>query len=456
MRHDPSRRAVLRAGAIGAAALLRPVSLRANTAVRPRVIVIGAGMSGLAAARRLADAGLDVTVLEARTRIGGRIATDRSLGLSVELGANWIHGLTGNPLVGLAQEAGAKLFVTDSDDRLAAFRPGGRAIADRDLDMAESRYKKVLRSIDDRLEESADLPLETVLRKADAEILAEPLLAWVMSNETESDVGAAAAEISAYWFDEDGEFPGREAILPDGYDALPALLARGLRISLGAAVTRIARTGGGMRVETAAGSHEADYVVSSLPLGVLKAGAVGFDPPLPEPQRRAITAIGIGTVARAAIGFADVVWPKAAHFLGYVARQRGRWPLAFNHVAATGAPILTAVACGPYAATVDGLSEAEAKTDLADALADTLGRKLPAATGFARSNWSADPFARGAYSVAAPGTLPGHFAALAEPVAGRLFHTGEHTDFTYHGTVHGAYLAGLRSARDVLRQLGRS
>ncbi|NJR13526.1 MAG: FAD-dependent oxidoreductase, partial [Phyllobacteriaceae bacterium] len=99
----------------GTTALASTALIGRAGAAAPDVIVIGAGISGLAAARALSQAGKSVMVLEARDRIGGRIHTDRSLGFAAELGANWIHGADGNPLTALAQASGTQTLPFDHD-----------------------------------------------------------------------------------------------------------------------------------------------------------------------------------------------------------------------------------------------------------------------------------------------------------------------------------------------------
>ena len=448
MRRDFSRRNLL----IGAGATfgLGLAPLPAAATGRPKVIVIGAGVSGLAAARLLVDAGSEVVVIEARDRSGGRLHTDRSLGTPVEMGANWIHGTEKNPVTALARAAGAKTFVTDSDDRMEVFRPGGKSVPDDELEAAEVRYQRLLDRIDDDIDENADIALGRAIEARDPAFLRDPLLGWVMTDETESDQGAPADAISAYWFDEDSAFEGPEVVLPGGYDAILAPLAKGLDIRLKTPVTRVSRVADGVVVESTAGRFEADHVVCSLPLGVLKAGNVVFDPPLPAPHADAIRRMGMGTVTRASIEFAEGFWPTEPHYFGHVAATRGRWPTILNHRAITGRNILSAIATGPYAVLADTMTPEALKADLLAALADLFGRKLPEPTGFVVSNWSRDAFAGGAYSVIAPGSTPADFATLAKGIDNRLFLTGEHTDFAHHATVHGAYLSGLRSAKAIL------
>lgn len=448
MRRDLSRRNLL----IGAGATLGLglAPLPAVATGRPKVIVIGAGISGLTAARHLVDAGSEVVVLEARDRLGGRLHTDRSLSTPVEMGANWIHGTEKNPVAALAQSVGARTFATDSDDRMEVFRPGGKSVPDRELDAAEARYQRLLDRVDGDIAETADVSLQAAIEARDPAFLRDPLLNWVLTDETESDQGASADAISAYWFDEDSAFEGPEVVLPSGYDALLAPLAKGLDIRLKTPVTRVSRVADGVVVESTAGRFEADHVVCSLPLGVLKAGAVAFDPPLPAAHAEAIRRIGMGTLTRASLEFAEGFWPREPHYFGYVGSTRGRWPQVLNHKAITGRNILSAVATGPYAAVADAMTSEALKADLLAALSDLFGRKMPEPTGFVVSNWSRDAFAGGAYSVIAPGSTPADFATLAKGIDNRLFLTGEHTDFAHHATVHGAYLSGHRSAKAIL------
>lgn len=108
-----SRRGILRVGGLGAIAALLTREIAPTQAAGASVIVIGAGIAGLAAARELRANEFDVVVLEGRERIGGRIHTDRALGPAIDRGASWIHGVNKNPITELADEFGVSTAQTD-------------------------------------------------------------------------------------------------------------------------------------------------------------------------------------------------------------------------------------------------------------------------------------------------------------------------------------------------------
>ena len=110
------------------------------------VLVLGAGIAGLTAARQLAADGLTVTVLEGRDRIGGRIHTDTSLGCAVDLGASWIHGVRGNPVAELTQQWQIKTVKSDSD-KVALYPPTGEALSQEAIDRSDRLFRAARRAL---------------------------------------------------------------------------------------------------------------------------------------------------------------------------------------------------------------------------------------------------------------------------------------------------------------------
>jgi monoamine oxidase len=231
------------------------------------------------------------------------------------------------------------------------------------------------------------------------------------------------------------------------------LLAKNIDMRLDTPVRAIRHSADGVVVETATGKSQADFAICTAPLGVLKAKAIAFDPLLPDALLASIERLGVGSVAKASIAFDQALWPAGPHWFGHVGRERGRWPIFLNVRAYSGRNILTAMSTGPHASKTEAMDRERLQNDLLDALGSMLGKKLPKSAGFIASAWSQDGYARGAYSVAAPGSTPADFDRFHAASESRLLFAGEHTDFAYHATVHGALLSGQRAAKAILPRL---
>ena len=466
MRPDLSRRhllALLAATTLaeltlpGLASAATASSAAANAAPKSRgkgtkVVVIGAGMAGLVAAARLVEEGAEVVVIEARNRIGGRIFTDRSLGVPVELGAGLIHGYNGNPLAELLERAGARPFFVD-DDEAVLLNEAGAEPEEFELDDLWDDVDAIIEKAAEEADGNPDMSLAEVVDILDPALAKEPIGGWALTDMIENDVGAPLDAISALHFDGDTAFDGPDVLVKGGYDTLLAPLAKGLDIRLGETVNRIATGKDGVTVETDKGRHQAAHVVVTVPLGVLKAGSIRFEPPLPKAQVEAIAAIGFGNLGKVSVSFDQAFWPSEAHYISFVARERGRYAEIVNLMPSQGAAVLTLVASGAYAQTLDAMEDQAVIADVMQALQAMFGTPQSPPKGLVRHVWSSDPFARGTYSFTATGTLPAHFEALAKPAGPGLWLAGEHTVFDYHGTAHGALISGTRAADAILESL---
>lgn len=414
-----------------------------------KVVVVGAGMAGLTAAAILAAAGAEVIVLEARDRIGGRIFTDRSLGVPVEHGANFIHGFNGNPAAELAAKAGATPFFIDQE-RWQLFQPGGVEPEDFEIDDVFDDLEQIAEKAGEEADGDRSLSLLDVIELLDPALLQEPIGNWALTDTYEGEFAASLSQISALHVDAGEMFDGPDAVLREGYDLLPTFLGKGLDIRLRHPVSRIRHTPHGVIVETDNGRFEADHCIVTVPLGVLKAGRIAFDPPLPEPQQKAIAAIGFGQLAKVSVAFDAAFWPKDQHFLGYAGNDRGRFADMLNLMPIQEAPVLTLIASGDYAAHVDAMDEAALVADITAVLRDMFGESVPEPKAIARHAWSTDPHALGAYSFPAVGAEPADHDTLSKPAGPRLRLAGEHVSADYFGTVHGAMLSGEQAARTIL------
>lgn len=447
----PTRRQLLQS--LLALPLLHSLRLRAETDPW-HVIVVGAGMAGLGAAQALRAAGCQVTILEARQRIGGRIHTDRSLGVAVDLGASWIHGAKGNPLVRLAQAAGARTVATDWD-QLWLYRDG-KVLDERIASAAEELADTWMADLSDVLDDDR-ATVADALKKRERAIRGDATAAefasarYLVASTIELEYGEDASAMGLAAYDQDEAMPGDHLLFPDGYAAIPQHLAQGLDIRLGHAVRAITHDAEGARVECAQGSFEADAVLVTVPLGVLQGGAIQFKQRWSTDHREALAGLGMGALEKIVMRFPRAFWPAEAHELGVVDAEQ---PIDFYNMGVLGSgPVLVAMTRGAHSRQLQRLNDRDAAAVPLAALRLAFGKSVPEPTAIVRSHWSIDPLASGCYSCVRPGGSMELYDALAKPLGPRALLAGEATVSDYPGTVHGALMSGQRAAARLLRAL---
>ena len=426
----------------------------------PRVLVIGAGLAGLAAAQSLRRAGCPVVVLEARERIGGRLWTStRWPEMPVDLGASWIHGVTGNPLTALADASGAQRRVT-SFARTATFHADGRLFSEqeeRQLEQIRALIRKALKAAQaldaDRSVRQAVAPLA---RDLAAQPEALRWLAFCLSGMLEHEYAGSADLLSAHWFDSGKAFDGEDALLARGYGVIAAFLARDLDVRTSEVVKEIRWQEPGVSVQTARNRYDADAVVVTLPLGVLQHNDVQFVPQLPPAKRQAIRGLGMGVLNKCCLRFPRAFWPDDLDWIEYVSAQPGAWNewVSFQHTMQW--PVLLGFNAADHGRAMEAWSDAAIVSSALDTLKTMFGSSVPQPVDVQITRWASDPFARGSYSFNAVGGSPELRAALAAPLADRLFFAGEACSSDHFGTAHGAYLSGLQAAEAVIAQSSRS
>ena len=342
--------------------------------------MIGAGIAGLAAASELRASGFgNVVVLEARDRVGGRIWTQRLAGaVPVDLGASWIHGVRGNPIADLARRSGIETRPTDWDNAVLHFHERAAPMSDTlDLDgfwtLAETRPRTSLRSIlDEYLETHA---LTAAQRR---------YLEHLLNTTVEHEYGADLTDLSLDSVDGGSEYGGSDVLFPGGYGQIVEALSDGLEVRLRQAVTAIDHSRTQVVATTASGARfEADRVVVTLPLGVLKNGLVSFSPPLPPAKRQAIADLKMGVLNKTCLLFEDVFWEPGVEAIGYVGADKGQWAETLSLHPYTGQPVLMMFNAAAYGTEIERLADREIVAEAVAALAGHV-RGRAAADGRAR------------------------------------------------------------------------
>ncbi|XP_030482890.2 polyamine oxidase 2 isoform X3 [Cannabis sativa] len=427
----------------------------------PSVIVIGAGMGGLAAARALHDASFQVVVLESRDRLGGRVHTDYSFGFPVDLGASWLHGVCNeNPLAPLISRLGLPLYRTSGDNSVlydhdlesyALFDMDGNQVPQDLVTRVGEEFEEILKETDKvRQEITEDLSIRQAFsivfeRRPDLKLegLAHKVLQWYLCR-MEGWFAADADTISLKSWDQEELLPGGHGLMVRGYLPVVNTLAKGLDVRLSHRVTKIARRYNGVKVTVENGTtFVADAAVIAIPLGVLKANVIKFEPKLPDWKEAAIADLGVGIENKIVLHFEKVFWPNV-EFLGVVAETSYGCSYFLNLHKATNHNVLVYMPAGQLAKDIEKMSD-EAAANFAFT---QLKKILPDASDpihYLVSHWGTDINSLGSYSYDEVGKAHDLYERLRVPVD-NLFFAGEATSMDYPGSVHGAYSTGLMAA----------
>jgi monoamine oxidase len=410
------------------------------------VVVIGAGISGLAAAKKLKENGFDVIVLEAQDKVGGRLRTNRTLGVAFDEGASWIHGTNGNPLTNLAQQAGMNTAFTD-DESLVCYDIGGVLRSDIAFDNAAAELETILSTL--KNSGSATQSFETVFNNLHPTKVNDRLWKFLLSTYITFDLGDLD-KVSSTLYDEGEEFSGEERISTNGYDIIPNFLANGLNIQLNQRVSKIDYSNSKAKISHNGTITEADYVLVTVPLGVLKSGNIQFDPALPTAKQTAIQKVGMNCVNKFLLTWNTPFWDNK-QYICYTPETRDKFNYFVNvnkfHPSVNG---LMTFAYSNYARQTEAMTDAQIIDEIMLHLKDIYGNSIPNPTNMLRTKWQTNENSYGAYSFTQVGTEMRHFDDLAEEVNDRLFFAGEHTEADYFSTAHGAYLSGIREADKII------
>ncbi len=424
------------------------------------VLVVGGGVAGLAAAGEFLASGLDVLILEARDRLGGRIYTvhDPMMAVPVELGAEFVHGM---PREVFDVAAAARLGICELDGESWSYRRG-RLV--RSADLFDS-----IGPVFQRMREFAaqDATFQEFLDRTEFD---QDTKTWATSY-VEGFNAARRERISLHSLLEDQEASdaiqgGRVFRIFTGYDSLvQAMLPSGrARLHLNAVVTEVRWRPGHVeaiahsRMGHRIGPFTAECAAITVPLGVLQQNAIRFTPEPAEALAAALR-LEMGSVIRVTLRFREAFWEDRAPQLSFLHSPGLAFPTWWTPHPAI-APVLTAWAAGPNGEALAGAGE-KSIVDLATSTLDHIF-----GTGRAHiedlleywymHDWQTDPFSRGAYSYVPVGAIDAR-KKLAAPIENTLIFAGEATSLEgYGGSVHGAIAAGKRAARAVLGKAERT
>jgi len=417
------------------------------------VLVLGAGVAGVTAARALSATGLSVVVAEGRHRVGGRVHTIRDFcERPVEGGAEFIHGVRAATW---PEVRNANLSVRACHQRHMMFNAGGATrwlpwvMLHPGVWPAVTIFRALGRARPPDV--SAREFLERRGYRGRARLIAEMVLTGHLPGSVD--------EIGVLGLLDDGVHTlerGTNYRIDDGYDRLPQHVAAGLDVRSGFDIETVRWDAGGVAVVARDGRELAARTgISTLPVGVLKSGRVRFSPVLPDAKRAALDRVEMGPVVKLLLRFHERFWPRWANSIACATGPVTLyWPVFHGERSAP--PVLVAYATGDRARLLGHVGEAEA---VEIALSD-LRRLFPSAdpkrrlVDARRIDWSSDPFAWGGYTFLRPDAA-GARDRLAAADTGALFWAGSATQrVPIADTVEAAYSSGLRAAGEARTHFG--
>ena len=445
---------------------------------RTDVVVIGAGLAGLAAARTLAAAGHEVVVLEARDRVGGRVLNhDLGDGQAIELGGAWV-GPTQDRLMALAGELGVQTFPTYTSGR-HMIEHGGRVRRYRGLVPPVNPAALVELGVAHlRLERMAKrVPAQAPWTAPDARALdGQTARSWLQRN-VRTRTGRALLEttIEAVWATEADNISllhvlfyirsagGMRALLEmDGgaqqdrfvggsqLVALRAAEALGDRVVLGEPVRALAHGSDGVTVRT--DGMEVTAREAIVAMSPTLAGRIAFDPPLPAERDQLAQRSPVGTVAKCMAIYDEPFW-RDDRLSGQVASTTGPMKLMIDNSPNTGSPgVLLGFYEGRRALEFGRLTEEARRAQVIDGFARYFGERARRPAGYVEKLWADEQWSGGCYgSYLPPGAWTTCGRAMREPV-GPLHWAGTETATVWSGYMDGAVRSGERAACEIIER----
>jgi monoamine oxidase len=400
------------------------------------VVIVGGGAAGIAAARRLREAGVEALVLEARARLGGRAWTlADAAGPHFDLGCGWLHSADRNPWTSIAQAQGRAIDKTPPPWTRPSSQIGVPAFEGADFGQEMQRFR---RRVDSLAEDERDRPAAAFL---------EPRGRWnnlidaVSTYYSGAELDRVSARDLARYDDS-----GVNWRVVEGYGGVIAAHGADLAVALECKVERIDRRGKRLRVETARGAVDADAVIVTLPSNLIAERESLFLPALPE-KAEAAAGLPLGLADKLFLSLADAEpFEIDSRAFGDVSRVA----TAAYHFRPFGRPLIEAYFGGALAAELEAAGEAAffdlARAELVGLFGSDFARRV---APLKLHRWGSDPLSRGSYSYALPGRADCR-AVLAAPVDDRLFFAGEACSRDDYSTAHGAFLTGVAAAEQAI------
>jgi monoamine oxidase len=403
------------------------------------VAVIGAGAAGIAAGRRLAGAGVNYVLLEARSRVGGRAWTKTAGGFPLDLGCGWLHSGDRNPWTQIAEHSG---FTIDRTPAPWTADKHDQSFTDEEYRAYRAAANAFYARLDAAGEEARDRPASDFLEPGGRW---NALLNAISTYANGTELELVSVRDFAHYADDNVNWRVRE-----GYGAMIAPSGAALPVVLNCAVGGIDHSATALKIETPRGILNAKVAIVTLPTALLAREAIRFNPLLPEKLNAAAgLPLGLADKVVLAIDRPDEIPPESRVF-----GRTDRTGTGAYHLRPFGRPVIEGFFGGRLARELEQEGEGALARFAIKELVGQFGNSMrPRLRPLIATGWSKERYSQGSYSHALPGNA-GLREILARPVDNRLFFAGEACSAESFSTAHGAYETGIAEAEAALAALG--
>ncbi|XP_060552218.1 lysine-specific histone demethylase 2-like [Ruditapes philippinarum] len=430
------------------------------------VIIIGAGLSGLSAARQLTNFSVQVTVLEAGDHIGGRAVDGGSSKFNTQ--SHMVVGCYNNPIVILCKQADVK--VKELGDSCVLLSDGGEIVDDK-IDKRMQFHFEAMLDINKQLRKEQDKDISLLDQftelhnqfKDESGIkftkLEESLLRFHRSN-LEYACGSNLGNISSLFWDQNDEYPqfhGPPVLVQDDFSKVLDKLAKDIQIVKNSPVTSIDYTDEAIKVTCSSGeSFLASKVIVTVPLHVLKEKKIEFTPALPEDKN---VNLGCGHVEKVMLEFPDKFWSKTVKECGMFGQilststVPGLFDVFYDISQDDRAMLATYISGDAVNILKDKTDEQAVEMCMQTIKAAFCKQTVPEPSNYQVSRWYKSEHIGMSYSYIPTNCEPEAFDNLEKDVNEKIYFAGEATHKQYHQTLAGAYISGLREAEKIYRSL---
>lgn len=423
------------------------------------IIIIGAGIAGIACANKLQENGEKVIILEARSRIGGRIDSLKSDSDIYDLGASWIHGVEGNPIWEIAQKNNIETTIFNYDIS-QYFHENGLLFSDEEVQEFEFYIEKVEYLLSRTQTVSALNAIEEILSSLhySGNVFSEQYLKKLLFkffNRLANDPFATNLNLlSANYKKYEGYFEGDEVIFPNGYYQVIEALSKKLDIKLNIVVKKIILEKDYLKIiDSNDNIYIGSQVVITVPLGTLKNNKLEFYPSLPDSYAKAIQNIGFGSFNKVFFELDQPFYFRSKAPIKNISDFYWNDIGCFNILDLSGIykkPVYLMLFGGSHSEFIDNTNDDEISKFIFSSLQRQFGNIPNKPKKLIVTRWGADLYSYGSFSFPSLKHTDDLVKVLHKPIREKIFFAGEHCSLKYAGTVHGAYLNGDETAQKLL------